>query len=91
MCPQAHPPTPLDRQPETSESWVTAEPPDHEPDPALYEQIREAASSGQTRYEELREELRVSESELDPALMQLAKDGHVSIVAVGSKLSIQAD
>lgn len=63
--------------------------PASDPSSALLEDVRAAASSGQTRYRDIRDRLDVDDEVLDRALMKLVKDGEVSLLAVGESVCVR--
>lgn len=59
------------------------------PSPTLTGDVRAAVSSGQTRYADLRDGLDEDRTTLDVTLMQLARDGEVSIRPYGDVLRVE--
>jgi len=55
------------------------------------EDVLAGVSQGQTRYRDLQDALEAPPDVLDPMLMQLARDGDVSLLAVGDSLSVRAE
>jgi len=53
--------------------------------------VLEAVGSGQTRYEEVRADLGTRQEDLDHVLMQLARDGKVSLLVVGGSLCVRRE
>lgn len=60
------------------------------PDRHLRRRVLETTATGQTRYSELASQVTAPPDVLDDVLMQLARDGKVSLIVVGDSLSVRS-